>query len=367
MKPQEEIKNATGVPSAGKSIWAQVCVGGVALLVLTFFVGYQMGRNAGSPATSAAPQTNMAAAVMLVEHTHQETRGWMNLPAGAIVTDGTTFVIGGAIRTAGLRAYRDGKRYPGAVLDVPINRKGSRIHLLHAAENVWNTPEGTPYVRVVFHYANGKTHETELLIGVHGRDWFRGPSDPEVLVKDENSSVVWTQSRPNGVTLRMYRTTLEHPYPDSVITSADVVSPLHGPNVLLFGITVDNDNRPLAEPYEPMQGSVPANQTMAFDIQDAAGRPLEKATMAWVAVAKRGRVEFPAFRADEQGRVKLTVPAEGFVEIAYTVFGLSNRFLQGSVPADNAGAFPATQVITFTPENTQDGQTGRPAINTGTR
>src|SRR5258708_26900159 len=89
--------------------------------------------------------------------TQAETRRWRGVPHGTQVCDGVTFICNGAIRTAGLQSARDDLRYPGAVLGVPVRGRGSRLHLLHAAENTSDMLDVEPYGRLVLHYANGET------------------------------------------------------------------------------------------------------------------------------------------------------------------------------------------------------------------
>src|SRR5207253_9401056 len=65
--------------------------------------------------------TNVAGAVPLGEVVYSETRRLRTAPHGTAVYDRVNFGCGGAIRTAGLKAARDGNAYPGAVLSVPAN------------------------------------------------------------------------------------------------------------------------------------------------------------------------------------------------------------------------------------------------------
>src|SRR5207248_518266 len=116
---------------------------------------------------------NPAGAVGLTAFADRETQRWQSAPRGTQICDGVTFVCNGAVRTAGIRALRDGKRYAGAVLGIPVDRGGTRIHLLQSAENTEEMIEGVPYSRVVVHYADGEWRRFELLLGVNGEDWLQ--------------------------------------------------------------------------------------------------------------------------------------------------------------------------------------------------
>src|SRR5205823_2552168 len=113
--------------------------------------GWEAPGNSDSAAAetlSAAPKplpaipkpggvTNIFSTVALTSKAYPETLPWSFLPRGACVLDGTTFFVNGAIRTGGLSAIGDGggRRFPGVIQDVGVNRRGSRIHLLQGAEH----------------------------------------------------------------------------------------------------------------------------------------------------------------------------------------------------------------------------------------
>ena len=219
----------------------------LALNVWVFWWVLSRGNSAPSPVVSLAPTT--AKPATLADFADQDTRSWQTVPRGTQVCDGVTFVCDGAIRTAGM-SY--GKRYPGAVLDVPVHSRSTRIHLLQSSENSSGAMEGAPYGRIILHYANGESRRFDLLFAVHGRDWMTSPRNEQQPVLDENTKLGWSQLHPKkGMIIRFYHTTFANPLPDVEITSADFISPLHSANLLLFGLTVDNDPRPLAAPWQP--------------------------------------------------------------------------------------------------------------------
>src|SRR2546421_8159080 len=152
---------------------------------------------------------NPAEAVALNAFVQPETRRWRGIPQGTQVCDNVTFICTGALRIAGLQAARDGNRYPGAVLGVPVDRRGTRLHLLQAAENAAEMIEGEAYARLVLHYANGEIRKLDLLFGIHGDDWFQNEADPNDVVADPNSKPAWIHRRKgDGKIIRIYHTIL---------------------------------------------------------------------------------------------------------------------------------------------------------------
>ena len=261
--------------------------------------------------------------------------------------DGVTFICDGAIRTAGLKAARDGNRFPGAVLGVPVNRSGSRIHLLQAAENSLDTIDGTCYGRMVAHYANGESWKFDLLFGIHGDDWEQGKRAASEPVADPNSKVAWVQRRTgDNMFLRLYNTTVENPVPGITITSVDFISPLSEPNLLLFGLTIDDDSRPLSPSYGPGESiREVAIESITFTLQDAASRPASGATLAWTAVGPRVRIDFPSFPADALGHVRIDVPRHAIRQIRYKASAPDGSNAAGEFKAAPNGAFPSAPVI----------------------
>src|ERR1051325_8567532 len=102
----------------------------IGLALLIGIGGLILIRSRPRPAAAPTPVTNTAGAVSLGGFFLPETHRGRTAPRGTQVCDGIAFVCQGAIRTAGWNAARDGNRYAGAVLGVPVNRGGGRIHLL---------------------------------------------------------------------------------------------------------------------------------------------------------------------------------------------------------------------------------------------
>jgi hypothetical protein len=286
--------------------------------------------------------TNAAEAVSLAEFTQAETHRWRTVPRGTQVCDGVTFICNGAIRTAGLSAAREGNRYPGAVLGVPVNRRGSRLHLLQAAENVTEMLEGAPYGRMVVHYADGESRRFDLLFGVHGDDWAQPKGAPNDPVIDSNSGVAWLQRRTgDGSTVRIYHTALENPLPEISITTVDFISPLAEANLLLFGLALNDDPRPLAPSYGPGEriGDSPS-EPITFTLQDAAGQPVTGATLSWTVRGPRIQIDFPPFPADASGQVTIDVPRRFILGLHYEASAPDGSSASGELKLNADGSWP---------------------------
>jgi len=255
---------------------------------------------------------------VLSDFVQPETRRWHTVPRGTQVCDHVTFICDGAIRTAGVGGARDGNHYPGAVLGVPVNKRGARIHLLQAAENSEGMTEGAPYGRLVLHYENGETRQLELLFGIHGEDWLAKGNgrDP---VADPNTRPAWVQKRSgDGMFIRLYHTALENPLPEYGITSVDFISPLREANLLLFALTIDDDPRPLAPSYGPGETLVdPGIERIVFSLHDSTGHPARGARLAWTVRGSRLRIDFPPFAANAEGEVIVEAPRRYVRQILY--------------------------------------------------
>ena len=340
-----------------KIAWVVLCSIAVIALLIGLVVPVVV-RQVGSFLTQSAE----ARAVPLQEHVFPETRRWLNdVPQGTQVCNGVTFLCQGAIRTAGLRAARDGKQYPGAVWDVPVQRRGSRIHLLQAAENSGGMADDAPYLRLRLHYANGEARHFDLLYSVHGREWFQNLKDPRVddSLGDPNTLVGFEGPRKQGnLSLRLYHTTLENPLPRVEIVSADFISPIGVANPLVFGMAIDDDPRPLRPVPSAPESSSNQLTCVTVKLRDSAGHPVKEGTLSWVVSTtwrppgRTYRVEFPQTSADAQGQVLIDVPSHFVGQIWYHATAADGLAKEGTVLPDERGAFPAATNITLTAAGT---------------
>jgi len=339
---------SAGTPQRQRYVWPWSLVLVIVLVVLTTWFILTRPPPSGTVKTETNQMAGVPAPVPLNDFADADSQGWHTVPHGTQVCDGITFVCAGAIRPAGLRAARDRHHYPGAVIGVPVNQRGSRIHLLQASENSLGMMPGAPYGRMVFHYANGESRKFELLFGVHGYDWFQGKRDSDEPPADPNSKVAWSEVRPrDGVTIRFYHTVFTNPLPQISITAADFISPLQSANLMLFGLTIDNDRTPLASPATPSETvSEPiAAAPVTFTLQDATGRSADSATLSWIAQVPGVPIAFPPLPADAQGQVTIEVPRRFPYRIEYAASAPDGSSASGLLEPNDAGAFPLKSVI----------------------
>jgi len=312
-----------------------------------WLIGLKLGHTETKPALPL-PAPNPAGAVSLAAFADRESQRWQSAPRGTQVCDGVAFVCSGAVRIAGLRAARDGKRFPGAVLGIPLGRRGSRVHLLQAAENAEEMSEGVPYGRIVLHYANGESKRVDLLLGMHGEDWLQRKGAPNEPLADPNSRLAWSQRRSgDGRMLRLYHTVMENPIPSTEITALDCISPLTEANLLVFGVAVDDDPRPLSPSHGAGEvvGDAPIFDLITFTLRDPSEQAAAGGKLAWTAVAPRAPIQFPAFPADLEGMVRLEVPRRAIKEIQYNATGTGGLGATGSLQADSGGMFPQEVLV----------------------
>jgi hypothetical protein len=266
------------------------------------------------------------------------------MPRGEVSLQDVPFNITGAIRLGGVRAARERKPYPGAVVGVPVRQRAACLHLLQAAENWKGATRGDPYGTVVLHYVNGETRAFYLRFLVHGMDWWGGPNTPQETVSDPNTRLGWAFRKSDGSYRRLFHTMFTNPLPEVEISTVDFVSPLENANLWLYGLTLSDDTAALAP--DATQADVTANRSLVtLLLQDAAGRAVTNAVVRWQAVGDDFQVGFPAFPADARGRVRLDLPPRFLVRAAYDARGAAWLPTAGTIELDANGEFPKELVV----------------------
>ena len=114
-----------------KLLWPLAAFGLVAMLTAGLVIWMANQRRPTPPVVVDEP---VVAEPVVLGHelTFAESRIWGDeVPHGTQELDHVMFVCDGALRTAGWRQ----PRAPGAILGIPIHHKGTKLHLLHGAEN----------------------------------------------------------------------------------------------------------------------------------------------------------------------------------------------------------------------------------------
>lgn len=318
---------------ARKLRWFLLALGCVAVVTAGVMVAWWVSHRQRAPVIVGEP--------VVLSHalTSSESRGWGDfVPHGTQVLNNVTFVCDGALRTAGLRA----RGHPGAVLGIPIHRKGKKIHVLQAAENSPGNLIGSVYGRLRFNFGNGQSRELYLRFGIHGRDWFQLESQLAETVEDPNTEEAWVvENKGRKVWVRLFRTAVENPFPNEEVTTLDAISPLGGGNLLLFAVSTDNSPVRL----EPPEDWVPPEKlTLAFALQNGDGTPVAGGAVRWQAMLDRGVINFPPFPCDGSGRMSLDFPTHAIAQIRYTANDPQGLTLSGSVSRPEAGWSPTQQI-----------------------
>jgi len=207
--------------------------------------------------------------------------------------------------------------------------------------------DGEPYGRLVLHYANGETRKLEILFGIHGDDWVQDSASRNEPIADPNSKLAWVHRRTgDGTTIRLYHTILENPLPEFEVTAFDAISPLSEANLLLFGLTINDEPLKLGPSYGPGEtlGDAPT-KPIIFTLRDSMGKPVPDAKLIWTAQARRSRIDFPPFPADAQGEITIDVPRISIQAIQFKASAPDGSIAAGILKPDAGGSFPAKPVL----------------------
>ena len=143
------------------------------------------------------------------------------LPCGLQTFGGVQFDVRGLIQVGAIA--RNGESFPAEVTQIAIRRSCWRLHFLHAAIFAAAAADGTQIGAYLVHYANGSQVEVPIVMGESLADWFTQPEE-----KGKAFSIAWTgsnaESRRQGLTVRLFKSTWENPTPKEEISSIDLIS-----------------------------------------------------------------------------------------------------------------------------------------------
>jgi hypothetical protein len=173
---------------------------------------------------------------------------FVELPSGVHDFGGVPFDVEGLIQLDGINIRQFKTNFPAAV-NIPINRKCSKIYLFHGANWVYPQNFGTVVAKLILHYADGGTREIGIVAGEHVFDcWaplFTTGVDPRYFKMAPGTERAWTGSNPfikkfyPDESVILYKSTFDNPQPDKVISSLDYASTLTGTAPFLVGLTVE--------------------------------------------------------------------------------------------------------------------------------
>jgi WD40 repeat protein len=162
------------------------------------------------------------------------------LPTGIQSFNGVDFDVRAAIRlSAGEGLWQAPDHFPPRVSNIRVNQRCQRLHFLHASEGRHDL-SGTRIGGYILHYANGQQWEVPIVYGEDLRDWFwhpdgdDGTAHAEVAWRGESKS-----SRQAALWLRLFKRSLENPWPEVEITSIDFISSSVEASPFLVAITIE--------------------------------------------------------------------------------------------------------------------------------
>jgi eukaryotic-like serine/threonine-protein kinase len=164
-----------------------------------------------------------------------------DLPTGIQSLAGTQFDLRGLVQLSGLGLLARGKNYPASVTGIPIHRKVTRLHILHAASFSDSQTEEKKIGAYLLHYTDGQQLELPIVYGQDLRDWWCWrPADYKGVTQ---ATVAWTGTNSvvcehNG-SLRLFKRTWDNPHPDVEVQSLDFTSTVTECAPFLIALTVE--------------------------------------------------------------------------------------------------------------------------------
>jgi serine/threonine protein kinase/tetratricopeptide (TPR) repeat protein len=158
------------------------------------------------------------------------------LPRGIQTLAGVQFDVRGLIQLAASSGGPE--KYPGEVRDIPVQRACLRLHFLHAAIFGAGAPDGAKIGSYIIHYASGTQSELPIIMGHSLADWWTQPDE-----QDKTFTIAWVgqnaESRQQGKTIRLFKSTWENPAPGEAVSTIDFIADQKGPAPFLVAITAE--------------------------------------------------------------------------------------------------------------------------------
>jgi len=239
---------------------------------------------------------------------------WRYVPHGDQTFDGTPFQMQGNMQVAGLRAARENRKFATSVRGIPVNRRGSRLHVLHGAgENLAN---GVPLASLVLNFADGTKQTLPLVYGQNVRNWYKSRTDSD-QVSDPGSKVVWTGTSPRsdrfGMTLRLYRSSFALNFPGVEVQSIDFISLMSESVSVIAGLTLETSPVPAiaAKDATETRDPLPARaETIVRMIDRETKKPITNAQLKIRVEDPKASYAFGDLKTNEKGEATLEFPAK---------------------------------------------------------
>lgn len=171
------------------------------------------------------------------------------LPLGTNIYGGVPFNVQGILQLTGRGMLEIQKNYPEKIQDIKIGRPCAKVHLLHAS--YWMNDQsktGKTVAKIVVNYADGTSEELNIVSGKQVGDWWwplMKSGFEMTLQLASDTEVAWFGSNPcikrlsPTFSLVLFRTSLQNPCPEKVVTSFDYVSTLTEMAPFMVGLTVE--------------------------------------------------------------------------------------------------------------------------------
>lgn len=256
---------------------------------------------------------------------YKPTEMWARVPRGVTNFDGVPFRMSGPIELTGLGSARDGYFQPARAGEIPLGRKATRLHVIHAAS--YDDPDDTPMAALWLHYTNGTDRKIFIRYGAHVRNSYptmetRRPGERSIL-RDPRSLVIWngnTRDDDSGYPLRLFKSTFENPQPTNEIRSIELLSLFSCTSSGILAITLE-------EPATPNPAAIQSiEETDDFELRrELLVRTLDAATgrgvsnvMVNLSVTEDGRMYgFGTYRSDRHGQILLDYPPGKFRNLQF--------------------------------------------------
>jgi len=146
-----------------------------------------------------------------------------NAPKGLVRFQDAPFDMRGVIQLRSAKRDPLWEGYAESVEEIPIGQRFRRLHAIIGS--IGSAPEGKAIGALTLHYADGTSHECEILYGRHVRHWWTlGDSRTDT----DLAQVAWEGPHAfpdlDSIRLRIFHSTWENPKPDAEVVSFDFVS-----------------------------------------------------------------------------------------------------------------------------------------------
>ena len=161
-----------------------------------------------------------------------------SFPKGIQAYEKAAFDVRGLIQLAGKNSREQvGNEFPLKVEGIQANVPGFKIHFLQGTRGI--AADDTVVGKYVLHYDDGNIVTVPVIYGRNVKDFWAKKNDSTITDAD----LVWVgkneYTAKEGFDIRLYKQTINNPFPDGVIKTIDLVSEMAESAPFVVAITVD--------------------------------------------------------------------------------------------------------------------------------